>query len=94
MLFVFHYVDKPNRAELRAANRAAHLEYADKFAERIVIGGPTLSEDGTAMTGSVIIMEFENRAAAEAFAADDPYVKAGLFESTVIRPFKKVRPVG
>jgi hypothetical protein len=29
-------------------------------------------------------------AAAEAFAAADPYAKAGLFESVVIRPFRTV----
>ena len=34
----------------------------------------------------------DNRAAAEAFVADDPYAKAGLFESVTIRPWRKVYP--
>jgi uncharacterized protein YciI len=39
-------------------------------------------------------MEFPDRAAAEAFAAGDPYRKAGLFESVIIRRWKKVLPSG
>ena len=50
------------------------------------------SEDGEAMIGSVLIIEAADRAEAEAFAAGDPYAKAGLFESVTIKPFKKVFP--
>jgi uncharacterized protein YciI len=42
------------------------------------------------MNGSVFIIEFDTQAEAEEFAANDPYGKAGLFESVIIRPFKKV----
>ena len=44
------------------------------------------------MTGSVLIVEFDDSAAAERFAADDPYAKAGLFETVTIRPWRKVLP--
>ena len=42
------------------------------------------------MTGSLLIMDFPDRAGAEAFAADDPYNKAGLFQSVEIKAWKKV----
>ena len=42
------------------------------------------------MNGSVFIIEFDAIEDAREFAANDPYAKAGLFESVVIRPFKKV----
>jgi hypothetical protein len=50
------------------------------------------SDDGNSMTGSLLIMDFPDRAAVEAFAAGDPYAAAGLFESVVIRRWKKVLP--
>ena len=59
------------------------------YADRIVHGGPTLDVDGRPC-GSLLIIEAEDRAAAEGFAASDPYAKAGLFESTIIRAFREV----
>ena len=92
MLFVLYCVDKPNHGEVRAANRAAHLEYLGGFKDQVVVAGPTTSDDGGAMTGSVLIMDFVDRAAAEDFAANDPYNKAGLFESVTVKAWKKALP--
>jgi hypothetical protein len=92
MLFIFVCTDKPGCEPLRLANRAAHLAYLNDFREALFAAGPTLSDDGQTMNGSVLIIDFPDRAAAEAFAANDPYAKAGLFESVVIRPWKKVLP--
>lgn len=92
MLFVISCVDKPNSTEVRAANRGAHLEYLGSFKDHVVMAGPTTTDDGGAMTGSVLIMDFANRDTAEAFAANDPYNKAGLFESVAIKAWKKVLP--
>jgi uncharacterized protein YciI len=44
------------------------------------------------MNGSVVILDLEDRAAAEAFAAGDPYNQAGLFERVTISAWKKVLP--
>ena len=92
MLFFIHCIDKPGSGEIRSANRAAHLEYLENLGERIFCAGPTLSDDGSAMTGSLLVIEFEDRAAAERFCAGDPYAKAGLFESVTIRPWRRVLP--
>jgi len=92
MNFVLYCVDKADHGHVRAENRPAHLDYLKGNLERIVIAGPTTSEDGSAMTGSVLVIEAADRAEAEAFAAGDPYAKAGLFESVTIKPFKKVIP--
>jgi uncharacterized protein YciI len=94
MLFIFVCTDKPGCQPLRLANRAAHLDYLQQFAGALFAAGPTLSDDGETMNGSVLILDFPDRAAAEAFAAGDPYAKAGLFESVIIRPWKKVLPAG
>ncbi|MGF1628870.1 MAG: YciI family protein [Kiloniellaceae bacterium] len=92
MNFVLYCVDKADHSHVRAENRPAHIDYLKSNLDRIVLAGPTTSEDGTGKTGSVLIIDVADRNAAEAFAAGDPYAKAGLFESVTIKPFKKVFP--
>jgi uncharacterized protein YciI len=43
-------------------------------------------------TGSVIVAEFTSLAAAQAWANDDPYVKAGVFHQVTVKPFSKTLP--
>lgn len=93
MFFVIDCVDKADHAEVRAANREAHLDYLSRFKERICVAGPTSGEDGQGMNGSVLILDFADRKAAEDFAAGDPYRQAGLFETVTIRRWKKVFPM-
>jgi hypothetical protein len=92
MLFAFFCTDKPDSTAIRAANRALHLDYVRAVADQVVVAGPTQTEDGQSMNGSLLVMEFADLAAAQAFAKNDPYNKAGLFESVVIRPWKLVFP--
>jgi uncharacterized protein YciI len=80
--------DKPGALAVRLANRDAHLAYAHETGA-VVFGGPMLSEAGE-MTGSLVVIDVPDRAAAEAFAAADPYNKAGLFESVEIVAWKRV----
>ena len=91
MYFVISCVDKPGQPGLRQDNRPDHLDYLGSHAERIVAAGPTLSDDD-APNGSVLVMEFDDRAQAQAFADNDPYAKAGVFESVSIKSWKKVYP--
>ena len=86
-IFAIHCLDKPASLELRLANREAHLAYAGGFKAHIKLGGPLLNEAGE-MAGSMLIMEFDDIAQARAFSADDPYVKAGLFQRVDITAFK------
>lgn len=92
MLFFIHCADKPNSADLRAATRPAHLDYIKGFQDKIFAVGPTLTDDGEGMDGSVLLMDFTDRAEAEAFCAGDPYNQAGLFASVLIKRWKKVLP--
>jgi uncharacterized protein len=93
MLFVVYCVDRPGREQVRLENRSAHLAFLETYKANVAAAGPLQSDDGNSMTGSLLIMDFPDRAAVEAFAAGDPYAKAGLFESVVIRRWKKVLPV-
>ena len=86
-IFALYCVDKPNSLELRMANREAHLAYVGGFRDQLRLAGPMLDEGGD-MAGSIILLEMETLAEAQAFAADDPYNKAGLFERVDITAFR------
>jgi uncharacterized protein YciI len=86
MLFVVIAIDKENALPLRLATREAHFAYA-RDTGVIKLGGPFLDANGE-MKGSLIIFEAENMAAAKAWHAGDPYVKAGVFASSEVRPWK------
>ena len=92
MNFVLHCVDKADHGHVRTENRPAHLEYLKQNGRILRLAGPMTSDDGQSMIGSLLIIEVPDRAAAEAFAAGDPYAKAGLFETVSITAFKKVVP--
>ncbi len=92
MLFVMICTDKPEHLSVRQQNRPAHLAYLSQFEDTLFAAGPTFAADGTTMNGSVLILDFPDLSKAEAFAAGDPYAKAGLFASVEIRPWKKVLP--
>ncbi|MEL6550816.1 MAG: YciI family protein [Pseudomonadota bacterium] len=88
MLVALTARDKPGALHVRMENRPAHVEYL-KSTPAVRMAGPLLDADG-AMAGSLIILEVNDFAEAEAFAANDPYAKAGLFESVRLDPWNKV----
>ena len=87
-LYVIASMDKPGSLALRLGTREAHLAYVKTVTmARFRVGGPFLSSDGT-MIGSMIIVEADDPAHVAEFVKNDPYVKAGLFERTEVRPWK------
>jgi uncharacterized protein len=86
-LFVLMCFDKPDSLPLRMATREAHLAYVRGRLDELKLGGPFLDDKGD-MAGSLMIVEAEDLAAAQAFSAADPYRQAGLFERVDIKPFR------
>jgi hypothetical protein len=80
--------DKPGHLQTRLDNRAAHLEHI-RVSGVVEMAGPFLNPEGQ-MTGSLVVLEVETLAQAEDWAVNDPYAKAGLFESVSISEWKKV----
>lgn len=87
MYFVFRGLDKPGHLQMRLDNREAHLAFIRANAEKIRLAGPLLDDSGE-MRGSLVIVEAEDRAAAESLLSQDPYAKAGLFAETELVAFK------
>ncbi len=92
MHYIVFAIDKPGHVDMRQSIRPDHLEYLKSQKDIIVTAGPMQSDDGEAMIGSMLVIDVVDRAAAEAFAKGDPYAKAGLFESTVIKRWKRTVP--
>lgn len=90
MHFIIHCTDKPDSAHIRANNRPAHVDFLKSHRGNLYAAGPILDDDGEGMNGSLLIVDFPDRAAVETFAAADPYAQAGLFDSVVIKPWKLV----
>ncbi len=79
MYFIIMAEDKADSLHIRMENRPAHLDYA-RAQGCVTLAGPLLTEgDKPKPRGSLLIIEVADRAAAEKFAAGDPYAKAGLF---------------
>ncbi|HEX3349100.1 MAG TPA: YciI family protein [Acetobacteraceae bacterium] len=87
MLFALICTDRPGALDLRLATRPQHLAYLQTYAQKLVYAGALLDLDNRP-SGSLLIVDVEDRAAAEGFAEGDPYAKASLFESAVIRPYR------
>ncbi len=87
MLFAVICTDKADGLPLRMETRAAHLEYLETTG--VVQAGPFLGEDGKP-TGSLVIFEADDSAAAKDWAANDPYALAGLFSDVRIEQWNKV----
>jgi uncharacterized protein YciI len=88
MLYLVVCTDKPESAQVRLDNRPDHIEFLKGSSARLKVAGPTVTEDGEGMTGSMLVIEATSQADAEGWAAQDPYAQAGLFESVTIRPWK------
>ncbi|MCB9960354.1 MAG: YciI family protein [Rhodospirillaceae bacterium] len=92
MYYLIVCTDKPGQLETRMANREAHLAHIGSRGDDLLAGGPTITDDGQTPTGSAYIMDFPDRAAAEAFAQADPYNQAGVFGSIAVTPWRKIFP--
>lgn len=99
MLYAITGQDIEDSLKKRLSVRAAHLDRLQQLQQegRLILAGPYPaidSEDpGSAgFTGSLIVAEFESLQDALAWANEDPYIEAGVYEKVDVKPFKKVLP--
>jgi uncharacterized protein YciI len=91
--------DVDNSLELRAKARLEHLARLTALVNegRLLTAGPHPAVDSddpgpAGFTGSLVIADFPSLADAKAWADDDPYVAAGVYEKVIVKPFKRVLP--
>ena len=89
MKFVIIGWDGPEGQAKRPLHRPAHLERLKKLQTqgKLICAGPFSDQ-----AGSLMMIEADSLADAEAFAQADPYVLEGIFERVEVHPFKQVFP--
>jgi len=90
MQFMAYCLDKPSALEIRMANRPAHVEYLTTWNAKLLFAGPLL--DGETMIGSLLVLDVADRAEMDKFLTNDPYAKAGLFQSVKVHGVRKAFP--
>ncbi len=89
MPYVVVTKDKPDSLDLRTSVRGVHLEYLVANKDKLLAAGAMIEDDGTGGHGGVLIVDTDDRAEAEAFIENDPFTKAGLFESVTVSRWRK-----
>lgn len=79
--------------------RPAHIERLRHLLDqgRLLLAGPFPAVDAedpgqAGFSGSLIVAEFEDLAAARRWADADPYIAAGVYRDVDVRPFRKALP--
>ena len=79
------------RIAVSAGPRPAMLEALKRLRERqlslAALTNNWATDDGETRIGSLMVMDFPDRQHAVDFITDEPYHRAGLFESVTIRAF-------
>lgn len=99
MLYAIMSEDVADSGPMRAEARPRHLDRLNRLRDqgRLVLAGPHPAVDSpdpgpAGFTGSLVVAEFVSLEAAQAWAAEDPYVESGAYASVVVKPFKLVLP--
>ncbi len=99
MLYAIISADVADSLEKRLSARPAHLKRLQALQDegRLLLAGPHPAVDSdnpgdAGFTGSLVVAEFDNLAAAQVWADADPYNDAGVYLNVTVKPFKKVFP--
>ena len=99
MLYMIYSEDAADSLAQRLQSRPAHLARLKELQQqgRLQIAGPLPAVDSTdpgpaGFTGSLVVAEFDSLEEAQHWADHDPYLMAGVYKSSTVKPFKKVLP--
>ncbi|AWH29750.1 MULTISPECIES: YciI family protein [Stenotrophomonas] len=99
MWYVIEGYDDQDVLAQRLQVRPQHLARLQALNDqgRLLLAGPCPAIDSedpgpAGFSGSVVIAAFDSLAQAQEWAEADPYVAAGVYVRTQVRPFRKVLP--
>ena len=99
MWYVIYSQDRKDSLAERLEARPAHLARIRALLDegRLLLAGPRPAIDSAdpgpaGFLGSLVVARFDSLEAARAWAEDDPYVSAGVYESVEVSPFNRVLP--
>ena len=83
MQFVIKALDGAGLLEKRMEVRPRHLENMGKVNGKVVCAGGLLDDEGK-MKGSVMVMDFADKAALDAYLASEPYILEHVWEKVEV----------
>lgn len=92
--FAITAIDRPDGPARRNAVNDAHHKFQTTVMDRYVARGPLLADDGTAIIGSFMIMEFPDRSALDAFWAAEPLNYGGVFARITVERWRYGQAIG
>ena len=99
MFYMIYSEDVANSLEKRLATRPAHLARLEQLKNegRLLLAGPlpaidSLDPGAAGFSGSLVVAEFASLVEAQTWADADPYLAAGVYARSTVKPFKKVLP--
>lgn len=99
MYYMICSQDVENSLEKRLSVREHHIKRLQDLTDqgRLLLAGPLPAIDAldpgeAGFTGSLVVAEFASLDDAKAWANDDPYLAAGVYDHSIVKPFKKVLP--
>lgn len=88
--------DAKGSNKIREQHRSAHVAAlsALKKEGRLLVAGPMFQTiDTKQYTGSILVIDFPDQAAAEAWFAAEPFHKAGVYQNYTIYPYLDAMPI-
>lgn len=72
--------------ERRMANRPAHLDNSEKLRQegKLILGAAMLDENGK-MLGSIMVMNFDDRASVDRYLETEPYVSGKVWQDISVQ---------
>ena len=92
--FAISAYDGPEAGARRKAVAEDHHKFQATVMDRYIARGPMQSDDATGLIGSMMIMEYPERAACEDFWAKEPLNYGGVFENVTVERWRYGKAIG
>ena len=98
-LFVVSCTDQEGTVEKRLATRPEHLARLQQLDDegRLIVAGAMPKDPSNPQAGfygSTIIVDFDSREALDAWLAEEPFLREGVYSNIDVKPFNKAFPKG
>ena len=82
--------DRVGGYDLKVQLNEEHQVFMDGYKDQLIARGPTLTPDREATTGSLHIVELPDLEAAQRFAYEEPFYRAGVFDEVLLYGFRNL----
>ncbi len=86
MNYLVYTIRQSDHPSLNTALEGEHIAWFGELGDTCKLASPFLSEDGTKITGGILVLDAGSFEEAEKIAAHDPFVKAGIYETHRVHP--------